>query len=66
MTIESIEAKILQVCKEKYPESDYWGGNVYLNLNTELLDTLLPGLGLNNGEGGKITFDRVYIENENE
>ena len=39
-----------------------------MNLNTELLDALLPGLGLNNhdGDGGKMQIYGVRIENENE
>lgn len=68
MTAESLEAKILQLGQEKYPEAYSWDGDLYINFNTELLDALLPGLGLNNhdGDGGKMQISRVYIENENE
>ena len=68
MTAESLEAKILQLGQENYPEADSWYGRLYMNLNTGLLDALLPGLGLNNhdGDGGKMQISRVYIENENE
>ena len=68
MTAESLEAKILQLGQEKYPEAYSWDGDLYINFNTELLDALLPGLGLNNhdGDGGKMRISRVYIENENE
>lgn len=68
MTVESLEAKILQLGKEEYPEADGWGGDLYINFNTELLDALLPGLGLNNhdGDGGKMQIYGVWIENENE
>ena len=68
MTAESLEAKILQLGQEKYPEAYRWYGRLYMNLNTELLDALLPGLGLNNhdGDGGKMQIYSVRIENENE
>lgn len=68
MTAESLEAKVLQLGKEKYPEAYAWYGMVCVNFNTELLDALLPGLGLNNhdGDGGKMQISRVWIENENE
>ena len=68
MTAESLEAKVLQLGKEKYPEADGWDGDLYINFNTELLDALLPGLGLNNhdGDGGKMQIYGVWIENENE
>lgn len=68
MTAESLEAKVLQLGKEKYPEAYSWYGRLYINFNTELLDALLPGLGLNNhdGDGGKMQISRVRIENENE
>ena len=68
MTAESLEAKILQLGKEKYPEAYSWRGDLYINFNTELLDALLPGLGLNNhdGDGGKMQIYGVRIENENE
>ena len=68
MTAESLEAKILQLGKEEYPEAYSWRGDLYINFNTELLDALLPGLGLNNhdGDGGKMQISRVRIENENE
>lgn len=68
MTVESLEAKVLQLCKEEYPEADGWGGDLYINFNTELLDALLPGLGLNNhdGDGGKMQIYGIWIENENE
>ena len=68
MTAESLEAKILQLGKETYPEAYSWHGRLYMNLNTELLDALLPGLGLNNhdGDGGKMQIYGVRIENENE
>ena len=68
MSAESLEAKILQLGKEKHPEAYRWYGRLYMNLNTELLDALLPGLGLNNhdGDGGKMQISRVRIENENE
>ncbi len=68
MTVESLEAKVLQLGKEEYPEADGWGGDLYINFNTELLDALLPGLGLNNhdGDGGKMQIYGVWIENENE
>lgn len=68
MTAESLEAKILQLGKEKYPEAYSWYGRLYINFNTELLDALLPGLGLNNhdGDGGKMQIYGVWIENENE
>lgn len=68
MTAESLEAKILQLGKETYPEAYSWHGRLYMNLNTELLDALLPGLGLNNhdGDGGKMQIFGVRIENENE
>ena len=48
MTAESLEAKILQLGKEEYPEAYSWRGVLYINFNTELLDASLPGLGLNN------------------
>lgn len=68
MTAESLEAKILQLGKEEYPEAYSWRGDLYINFNTELLDALLPGLGLNNhdGDGGKMQIYGVWIENENE
>lgn len=68
MTAESLEAKILQLGKEEYPEAYAWYGMVCVNFNTELLDDLLPGLGLNNhdGDGGKMQIYGVWIENENE
>lgn len=68
MTAESLEAKVLQLGKEKYPEAYSWRGDLYINFNTELLDALLPGLGLNNhdGDGGKMQIYGVRIENENE
>ena len=68
MTVESLEAKVLQLGKEEYPEADGWGGYLYINFNTELLDALLPGLGLNNhdGDGGKMQIYGIWIENENE
>lgn len=68
MTAESLEAKILQLGKEEYPEAYSWRGDLYINFNTELLDALLPGLGLNNhdGDGGKMQIYGVRIENENE
>lgn len=68
MTAESLEAKILQLGKEEYPEAYSWRGDLYINFNTELLDALLPGLGLNNhdGDGGKMQIYDVRIENENE
>lgn len=68
MTTESLEAKILQLGQEKYPEAYSWRGDLYINFNTELLDALLPGLGLNNhdGDGGKMQIYGVRIENENE
>ena len=68
MTAESLEAKILQLGQEKYPEAYSWYGRLYMNLNTELLDALLPGLGLNNhdGDGRKMQIYGVRIENENE
>ncbi len=68
MTAESLEAKVLQLGKEKYPEAYSWDGDLYINFNTELLDALLPGLGLNNhdGDGGKMQIYGVWIENENE
>lgn len=68
MSAESLEAKILQLGKEEYPEAYRWYGRLYMNLNTELLDALLPGLGLNNhdGDGGKMQIYGVRIENENE
>lgn len=68
MSAESLEAKILQLGQEKYPEAYRWYGRLYMNLNTELLDALLPGLGLNNhdGDGGKMQIYSVRIENENE
>ena len=68
MTAESLEAKILQLGKETYPEAYSWDGDLYINFNTELLDALLPGLGLNNhdGDGGKMYIYGVWIENENE
>lgn len=68
MTAESLEAKVLQLGKEKYPEAYSWDGDLYINFNTELLDALLPGLGLNNhdGDGGKMYIYGVWIENENE
>ena len=68
MTVESLEAKVLQLGKEKYPEAYSWYGRLYISFNTELLDELLPGLGLNNhdGDGGKMQIYGVWIENENE
>ena len=68
MTVESLEAKVLQLGKEEYPEAYGWDGDLYINFNTELLDALLPGLGLNNhdGDGGKMQIYGVRIENENE
>lgn len=68
MTAESLEAKVLQLGKEKYPEAYSWDGDLYISFNTELLDALLPGLGLNNhdGDGGKMYIYGVWIENENE
>lgn len=68
MTAESLEAKVLQLGKEEYPEAYSWRGDLYINFNTELLDELLPGLGLNNhdGDGGKMQIYGVRIENENE
>ena len=68
MTAESLEAKVLQLGKEEYPEAYSWRGDLYINFNTELLDALLPGLGLNNhdGDGGKTQIYGVWIENENE
>lgn len=68
MTAESLEAKILQLGKEEYPEAYSWRGDLYINFNTKLLDALLPGLGLNNhdGDGGKMQIYGVRIENENE
>lgn len=68
MTAESLEAKVLQLGKEEYPEAYSWRGDLYINFNTELLDALLPGLGLNNhdGDGGKMQIYGVRIENENE
>ena len=68
MSAESLEAKILQLGKEEYPEAYRWRGDLYINFNTELLDALLPGLGLNNhdGDGGKMQIYGVRIENENE
>ena len=68
MTTESLEAKILQLGKEPYPEAYSWHGRLYINFNTELLDALLPGLGLNNhdGDGGKMQIYGIWIENENE
>ncbi len=68
MSAESLEAKILQLGKEKHPEAYSWRGDLYINFNTELLDALLPGLGLNNhdGDGGKMQIYGVRIENENE
>ena len=68
MSAESLEAKILQFGKEKHPEAYSWRGDLYINFNTELLDALLPGLGLNNhdGDGGKMQIYGVRIENENE
>ena len=68
MTAESLEAKVLQLGKEEYPEAYSWDGDLYINFNTELLDALLPGLGLNNhdGDGGKMQIYGVWIENENE
>ena len=68
MSAESLEAKVLQLGKEKYPEAYRWRGDLYINFNTELLDALLPGLGLNNhdGDGGKMQIYGVRIENENE
>lgn len=68
MTAESLEAKILQLGQEKHPEAYRWYGRLYMNLNTELLDALLPGLGLNDhdGDGGKMQIYGVRIENENE
>lgn len=68
MTAESLEAKILQLGKEEYPEAYSWRGDLYINFNTELLDALLPSLGLNNhdGDGGKMQIYGVRIENENE
>lgn len=68
MTTESLEAKILQLGQEKYPEAYSWYGRLYINFNTGLLDALLPGLGLNNhdGDGGKMQISGVRIENENE
>ena len=68
MSAESLEAKILQLGKEEYPEAYSWRGDLYINFNTELLDALLPGLGLNNhdGDGGKMQIYGIWIENENE
>lgn len=68
MSAESLEAKILQLGKEKHPEAYSLRGDLYINFNTELLDALLPGLGLNNhdGDGGKMQIYGVRIENENE
>lgn len=68
MSAESLEAKILQLGQEKHPEAYRWYGDLYINFNTELLDALLPGLGLNNhdGDGGKMQIYGVRIENENE
>lgn len=68
MTVESLEAKVLQLGKEEYPEAYSWRGDLYINFNTELLDALLPGLGLNNhdGDGGKMQIYGIWIENENE
>ncbi|MBQ5877287.1 MAG: hypothetical protein IIW71_05780, partial [Treponema sp.] len=68
MTVESLEAKVLQLGKEEYPEAYSWDGDLYINFNTELLDALLPGLGLNNhdGDGGKMQIYGVRIKNENE
>ena len=68
MSAESLEAKILQLGKEEYPEAYSWRGDLYINFNTELLDALLPGLGLNNhdGDGGKMPIYGIWIENENE
>ena len=68
MTVESLEAKVLQLGKEEYPEAYGWDGDLYINFNTELLDALLPGLGLNNhdGDGGKMQIYGIWIENENE
>ena len=68
MTVESLEAKVLQLGKEEYPEAYSWDGDLYINFNTELLDALLPGLGLNNhdGDGGKMPIYGIWIENENE
>ena len=68
MTVESLEAKVLQLGKEEYPEAYSWRGDLYINFNTELLDALLPGLGLNNhdGDGGKMPIYGIWIENENE
>ncbi|MBQ5631860.1 MAG: bacterial Ig-like domain-containing protein [Treponema sp.] len=68
MSAESLEAKILQLGKEKHPEAYSWRGDLYINFNTELLDALLPGLGLNNhdGDGGKMQIYGVRIKNENE
>ena len=68
MTVESLEAKVLQLGKEEYPEAYSWDGDLYINFNTELLDALLPGLGLNNhdGDGGKMQIYGIWIENENE
>ena len=68
MSAESLEAKVLQLGKEKYPEAYRWRGDLYINFNTELLDALLPGLELNNhdGDGGKMQIYSVRIENENE
>ncbi|MBQ5646758.1 MAG: hypothetical protein IIV07_06815, partial [Treponema sp.] len=68
MTVESLEAKVLQLGKEEYPEAYSWDGDLYINFNTELLDVLLPGLGLNNhdGDGGKMQIYGIWIENENE
>ena len=68
MSAESLEAKILQLGKEEYPEAYSWDGDLYINFNTELLDALLPGLGLNNhdGDGGKMQIYGIWIENENE
>ena len=68
MSAESLEAKILQLGKEEYPEAYGWDGDLYINFNTELLDALLPGLGLNNhdGDGGKMPIYGIWIENENE
>ena len=68
MSAESLEAKILQLGKEEYPEAYSWDGDLYINFNTELLDALLPGLGLNNhdGDGGKMQIYGFWIENENE
>ena len=68
MSAESLEAKILQLGKEKHPEAYSWDGDLYINFNTELLDVLLPGLGLNNhdGDGGKMQIYGIWIENENE